>query len=119
MLDKIRLYAQGKLPDAYHGNLGKGFDGRCARFLRVEYPKLREKVLQGGTDQENLSWCFAEGRKPNDEEIQVWNGFMIKRGWRDEVSKELEESKRSYGLEHRDDILTYFDLIVADEEGGG
>lgn len=37
MLDKIRLLAEGSLPEDYHPNLGKGFDGACCRFLRVAY----------------------------------------------------------------------------------
>ena len=35
MLDKIRLHAQGKLPEDY--NLGWGLDGRCCEFLNVDY----------------------------------------------------------------------------------
>jgi hypothetical protein len=48
MLDKIRLHAQGKLPAGYHKNLGIGFDGRCVRFLRVDYQDLVKRVAQGG-----------------------------------------------------------------------
>ena len=55
MLDKIRLHAAGKLTTDYRENLGNGFDGRCTRFLKVAYPALRERVLQGGTDEEILA----------------------------------------------------------------
>ena len=37
MLDKIRLHARGELPSDYHENLGKGFDEKCVKFLRVDY----------------------------------------------------------------------------------
>ena len=37
MLDKIRLHAKGELPSDYHANLGKGFDEKCVKFLRVDY----------------------------------------------------------------------------------
>ena len=37
MCSKIRLYASGKLPTDYHELLGKGFDGRTCRYLKVEY----------------------------------------------------------------------------------
>jgi len=57
MLDKIRLHAAGRLPEAYHKNLGIGFDGRSVRFLHVDYPALRDRVLLGGTDEEILQWC--------------------------------------------------------------
>jgi gluconokinase len=84
MLDKIRLHGAGALRSDYHANLRSGFDGRCCRFLGVEYPALRERVLSGGTDEEVLSWCFAHGTRPNDEQVLVWNKFMLKRGWRDD-----------------------------------
>lgn len=118
MLDKIRLHAAGKLPPEYHPNLSKGFDGRCCRFLRVNYAVLRERVLRGGTDPEVLEWCFAEGRRPTEEEVLVWDAFMRKRGWRDEEdgsTKELEHYKAQSGLSHRQDILTFFDYYEVDE----
>jgi len=118
MLDKIRQHAAGRLPPDYHQNLGRGFDGRCCRFLGVDYPALRARVLQGGTDQEILEWCFARGRRPNDEEILVWNSFMRKRGWHDEeddTTEELEHYKAQSGLSHRQDLMTFFDYYEVDE----
>ena len=114
-LDKIRLHAQGKLPADYHENLGGGMDGRVARFLRVEYGALVKRTLQGGTDEEILEWCFQQGRRPNNEEIEVWNGFLAKRGWRDAASEALAEAKKKRGFAHRDDIQTFFDFQKADE----
>ena len=52
MLDKIRLHAKGELPSDYHANLGKGFDEKCANFLRTNYDQLVERVNRGGTDKE-------------------------------------------------------------------
>ena len=48
MLDKIRLHAKGELPPDYHANLGKGFDEKCVKFLRVNYDDLVERVKEGG-----------------------------------------------------------------------
>ena len=114
MLDKIRLHAEGKLPADY--NRGTGMDGRVCRFLHVEYPALVERVLAGGSDHEILAWCFAHGRKPNDEEIFIFNAFLTKRGWHDEGSPELESMKRARGFADRTDIQTFFDFHKADEE---
>ena len=73
MLDKIRLQAAGRLPPGY--NLGttdwSWFDARCTRFLGVDYAALVERVLRGGTDEEILEWCFAHGRRPGAEEIEI------------------------------------------------
>lgn len=118
MLDKIRLHAAGKLGADYHPNLGQGFDGRCCRFLHVEYPALRDRVLQGGTDEEILEWCFRQGRRPTEEEIFIWSSFLRKRGWRDEAdgaTKELEDYKAGSGLSHRKDLVTFFDYYEVDE----
>jgi gluconokinase len=117
MLDKIRLHAARQLPPGY--NLGTAdwnwFDARCTRFLGVHYPALVERVLHGGTDEEVLEWCFQHGHQPSAEDIEVWNGFMLTRGWRDGSAGALVEVKRERGFAHRDDIQTWFDFHRADE----
>jgi gluconokinase len=115
MLDKIRLHAKGELPSDYHANLGKGFDEKSVKFLRVEYDELVERIKQGGTDEEILEWCFTVGRKPSEDDIYVWNEFMRKRGWNDEVSETVERRKAEAGVPDRSDIQTSFQFIDADE----
>ncbi len=95
MLGKMRLRAQGRLPPDYKTT---GTDQRVCRFLRVEYAALLERVLAGVTDQEALEWCFTHGRRPNEEEIFTFNGFLTKRGWRDNQTEELEQMKRERGF---------------------
>jgi gluconokinase len=115
MLDKIRLHAKGQLPADYTGNLGTGFDGACCRFLRVKYEDVAARVKLGGEDQDVLEWCFENGRKPSTEEIDAWNDYLRKRGWRDDASKRLVERKKESGFEKRDEIQAFFDYIDADE----
>ena len=115
MLDKIRLHQAGTLPADYHANLGGGFDERCVHFLWIEYPALTERVRQGGTDGEILDWCVAQGRQPNEEDIEIWNEFMRKRGWNDEATERLVQRKNESGIPGRDDIQTLFDYIDLDE----
>lgn len=115
MLDKIWLHAKDKLASEYHQNLGLGFDDRCCTFLHVEYIDLVARVKLGGEDEEILQWCFENGRKPSDEEIEVWNDFMRKRGWRDALASRLAERIKESGLTKRTDIHTMFDYIDADE----
>ena len=117
MLDKIRLKARDELPSGY--NVGTkawyDFDSRCTRFLKVKYGGLRKRALQGGSDLQLLRWCFKNGRKPTGEEIEIWNTFMRKRGWKDPSSVSLEEEKRAAGLAERSEIVTWFDLFDAEE----
>ena len=117
MLDKIRLKAAGKLPPDYFTGVEDPthFDARCTRFLGVNYDELVDRTLQGGSDEEILEWCFARGRQPSDEEISIWNTFLRKRGWRDEASEELAESKKEAGFGDRDEIQTWLDLHDAEE----
>lgn len=116
LLDKIRLTAQGALPDGWVTGPQVGADRRSVSFLHVTYEALAERVLQGGTDEEVLAWCFQHGRRPSAEDIEVWNEFSVKRGWRDSGTAALETAKREAGLGHRIDIQTWFDFQDADEE---
>jgi hypothetical protein len=118
MLDKIRLQAAGKLPVEYQANLGDDrpfvFDGRCCRFLGVRYADLKARTLQGGADLDVLVWCEAHGTLRTDDECHIWNGFMMKLGWRDDRSTVLQERIRECGLTGIT-IQTGFDLIDYDE----
>jgi gluconokinase len=119
ILDKVRLNArEGRLPEGYHLGVIPGkrtFDDRVCRLLDVDFDALTQRTLAGGSDEEILEWCFQTGRRPDAEQIEIWNGFMHKRGWRDAASKGLEEQKAEAGLGHRDDIVTFFDLMDAEE----
>lgn len=118
ILDKIRLDAAEQLPAGYHLGVLAGkrtFDERVCLFLGVTFEELRTRTLQGGTDEEVLAWCFAYGEQPNAEQIDVWNGFMQKRGWNDVASAGLAQQKIDAGFAHRDDIQTFFALFDAEE----
>src|SRR6202521_2083174 len=85
MLDKIRLHARGELRPEYHANMGlpRSADGVCLNFLRIKYEDLKKRVLEGGSDEEILEWCFQNGRRLNEGDLTVWNCFMAKFGWND------------------------------------
>jgi gluconokinase len=115
MLDKIRLHARGELDAAYQANLGGGFDGRCCHLLGLPYERVKERVLAGGSDDEVLAWALQEGRGPDEQDREVWNAFMLKRGWRDEVTERLANLKAQRGFADREDLVTYFEFLDADE----
>ncbi len=117
MLDKIRLHANGSLAPEYFVGVDDPtfFDARCTRFLGVNYEALRRRTLKGGADEEILEWCFAEGRTPSEEEIEIWNAFLLKRGWRDASRADLQAAKERNGWPHRDDVQTWVDLRDAEE----
>ena len=119
MLDKIRLAAAGKLPEGWQAMRGTGmkgsFDWRCCQFLKVDYAALEAETLKGDkTDAELLAWAFQQGRQPDDQEIEVWNAFMTKRGWRDAGTQRLNERLAEIGLPPGT-VQTMFEFIDLDE----
>jgi len=118
MLDKLRLHHTGQLPEVYVANLGDHqanvLDGRCCRFLGIEYSELRERALAGGTDEEILAFAHARGNPRTDEECHIWNRFILKLGWRDERSHVLPDRIRNSHLEGKP-IETIVDHIEFDE----
>jgi hypothetical protein len=117
MLDKIRLHAEGGLSEDYHANLGKhqAADGVCSNFLRVNYDDLRQRVLQGGSDDEILEWCYSKGRRLNRGDLLVWNGFVSKLGWNDFASPNLAIAKERLGITERADLQTIADVMDFEE----
>ena len=118
MLDKIRLAAADKLPEGWQAARGaamKGsFDSRCCKFLQIDYAAIEAETLKGGSDEELLAWAYAHGRQPSEEEIEIWNGFMCKRGWRDAGTQRLHERLAEIGLPPGT-VLTMFEFIDLDE----
>ena len=115
LLDKIRQNAKGQLPSDYQANLGRGFDSSCCTFLRVDYHQLTQRVKEDGNDEEILNWCFSVGHRPSDDQVYVWNEYMRKRGWNDELSEILKRRKKEAGMAGRSEIQTMFDFIDAAE----
>jgi gluconokinase len=119
MLDKIRLHAAGQLPAEYVANLGDTgeptmFDARCCRFLGIRYADLVSRTLAGTPDSEVLAWAEAHGAKHTDEECEIWNFFMCKRGWRDVAASRLQMRIEQNGLAGKP-VHTMFDFLDYDE----
>jgi hypothetical protein len=114
MLDKIRNLASGELPPEYVEDFEKDFDQKCAMFLGVTYELLVSYVNEGLTDQAILQSCFGMGHRRSEDEIHMWNEFMRKRGWNDELSGTLENQKKKHAMLSRSEIQTVFQFIDAD-----
>jgi hypothetical protein len=116
LCSKIRLHAQGQLPEDYFEMLGQGFDGRTCRYLGVTYEAVKAHVLAGEADADVLEWCFTHGRRLTAEEVLIYNSFMSKRGWHDDESDGFIPAMiQQYGLPDDGRIRTDFDLIEMDE----
>ncbi len=115
MFDKVVLHNEGELPEDYVDNLGSGFDKRCCNFLDISYEQFKELVSSGASAESALETAFKVGRRPSEEEIEIWNEFLRKRGWNDVATDILERRKKESGFENRTDIQTMFDYLDADE----
>lgn len=116
-VDKIHLFARGELDEGYHLNMGKGADARCLDFLRVTYLELRERVLAGGSDKESLEWCFEKGRRLNERDLLIWNGFISKFGWNDSATRTLERLKNENGCGQRPTLSRLVTLSILTKAG--
>lgn len=118
MVDKIRLKAAGQLPPAWEERRGMAvgsFDWRCCQFLKLDYSALEAEVLNNnGSDDALLEWAYMHGRRPSPEEIEIWNAFMVKRGWRNDGTPRLNERLAELGLPPGA-VATMFEFIDLDE----
>jgi hypothetical protein len=113
MVDKIRAIARGEVPSEHIDKFEADFDQKCATFLGVTYDAVVTYVNQGLTDQAILQSCFAMGHRPSEGEIHMWNEFMRKRGWNDELSATLETQKKKRAMLSRSEIQTMFQFMDA------
>jgi len=113
MLDKIRSLARGELSRDCVEDFEKDFDQKCSMFLGVNYDLLVDYVKQGLTDQAILQSCFGMGHRRSEGEIHVWNEFMRKRGWNDELSGTLQNEKKKHAMLSRSEIKTVFQFMDA------
>ena len=116
MIDKIRLHAAGRLPADYHHALGNGHDRVLCSFIQIAYVRLREHVLEnpGASDAQLLDWSYQHGRRLVPIDVTVINGFLSKRGWRDQSAPNLPKWLEKSGLPP-DAAQTNFDYIELDE----
>ena len=58
---------------------------------------------------------LQETKRPHHAEAEIWNEFILKRGWRDASSEDLAAIKQEASFRGRDDIQTWVDYHDADE----
>ena len=115
MLDKIHKNVDGELREDFIENLGGGLDKSCADFLRVPYADIVNRTLQGGGPEDILTWCFQQGRDLNENDILIWNHFVSKLGWNDQVTETLQRRKADSGLIDKHEIETMLHYFEYDE----
>ena len=102
-----------------HGEFGL-LQGQVVRANADDWPRRqhvveRRQQIPVATQEEVLAWAEAKGRKLSTNEIEIWNGFMTKRGWRDEANEVLARRLKENGLTAEAGVDTMFDYIEVDE----
>ena len=85
----------------------KFFHGTC-RFQRTMCELSPSQLRRPGSTPEltkdSCSGVLRRDLRRNENDAYVWNEFMRKRGWNDEMSKILERRKKETGITDRSDI---------------
>ena len=120
-IDKIRLRHAGQIQD--YDYITVGFDKYLVDFLGIDPTSFEQRVLDGGTDEELLTWVKAKGRKPSDEEIAESSRNLLASGTKDEAARQrfqgrLQEvaTKRGVPVSSLPSVSTWVDVIELDEE---
>ena len=75
LIDKVRLHAQGLLPESYVPFLlrpGLPLDGRFLAFTGLQPEVLRQAVLSKADDGDILTWVMREAVLHSLQEIEAW-----------------------------------------------
>ena len=116
-IDKIRLQLAGKLHSDYQENFGKGFDGMWLKAAGVTHEQMVEVVENSITDGEVCDWVRKHVKKTDAEKAAHRNDMMSRPKPDDAAAvARLKMRKEQCGAAHRDDILTFVDVIDADEK---
>jgi hypothetical protein len=115
-VDKIRLRRAGKLAADYQPNFTQGFDGLWLEAAGLHAEDFIKIVEDSITDGEVCDWVARNVQKTAAEKA-AFNTYVLNRGSdQPDAKARLEKRKGELGLAHRGDVLTFVDLIDADEK---
>jgi len=81
LIDKVRLHAQGRLPEPYVPFLlrpGLPLDGRFLAFTGLQPEALRQAVLSNDDDEAILAWVTATALLHTSQEIEAWSDGLVR-----------------------------------------
>ena len=81
LIDKVRLHAQGLLPEPYVPFLlrpGLPLDGRFLAFTGLQPEALRQAVLSNDDDEAILAWVTATALLHTSQAIEAWSDGLVR-----------------------------------------
>ena len=113
-LAKIRKHLAGELPASYQKNFCRGFDRFLCLHLGLDPTAVIEVVEAAGDDEALLEEKLLE-LFPTDLKTGKWNRELVQKGMSEMGREALQRAKTNMGAGHRDDILSFADIIDFDE----
>ncbi len=113
MLDKGRATVAGKHGE-YH--YACPMDQRFLDFVGIKADALKKQLAAGKSDGDVLKWIQKNAkRRRTDSEISAWSAYQAARAPADTESREYFQEIHSKIAPKREDIVTWFDLLDADD----
>lgn len=110
---KIRKYLAGELPMSYQRNFCRGFDRFLCLHLGIDPESVMDAVRESSSEadlQARLKKLF-----PEDLRVHVWNRELVQKGMSELGRETLQEAKEKMGAGHREDVISFADIIDLDE----
>lgn len=111
---KIRKHLKGELPASYQRNFCRGFDRFLCLHLGVDPEAVIEAVRESGEDggllDERLRALF-----PEELRVAKWNRELVQKGMSEMGREALMKAKEAMGAGHREDLISFADMIDFDE----
>ncbi len=116
-LAKIRKHLAGELPQSYQRNFCKGFDRFLCLHLGIEPEAVIECVRESIAAGEDAAGLDARLEKmlPADCRPAKWNRELVQKGMSEMGRDAIADAKKKMGVSHRDDLLSFADMIEFDE----
>jgi uncharacterized protein DUF5069 len=113
-IDKIRLHLADKLHPDYVANFGKGYDGFWLKVAGRTHEEMIKVVEKSITDGEVCDWVRVNVQK-SEADKQAYREKMLRLPTRPDLKELFVRERKELGLERRDDLRSFIDLIDADE----
>ena len=121
LIDKIRMRNAGLLQD--YNYLTVGFDKYLLDQLELKGEELEQRVLQGGSDEDIVSWIHEHGKTLSPEEKARWNDMVLNGEPKNEMARERFNAvlagiaeKRGVTVDQLPKITKWVEAIDLDEE---
>jgi hypothetical protein len=111
---KIRKHLKGELPASYQRNFCRGFDRFLCLHLGIDPESVIDLVRECGDDDALLDGKLLEVL-PRDLRVAKWNRELVQKGMSEMGKEALQTAKEKMGAGHRDDLLSFADMIDFDE----